>query len=469
MGENPHIEDEGAAAEKTMEVFEDQRLSRDFVREICTALDAQDDARVSDLVDPLHEADLADLIEQLGSGPRADLVRVLGPSVSAEVLSELEDSVREDLLDELEAHEVADAVVQLESDDAVDILEDMDAERQREVLDAVPELERLALEESLSYPEDSAGRLMQRDLIAVPEFWTVGKTIDYLRENQDLTSEFWEIFVVDPAYKPVGTMRLSYILRSPRDAKIKDLMQVEQRLIPVDMDQEEVAFLFRQYHLISAAVVDAQQRLVGMITADDVVEVINEEAEEDMLAMAGVSEGDIHESIMRTARARFTWLFVNLGTAVLASYVISFFGATIEQMVALAILMPIVASMGGNAGTQTMTVAVRALAMNQLTTSNALRILNKELAVSGANGILLAAIMGLFGAFWFGDTMLGVVLAVAMIVNLLVAGLAGMLVPLMLDRLDIDPAISSSVFVTTVTDVVGFFAFLGLAAIWLFA
>lgn len=468
MGDHPQNQSGELDAEKPMEVFEDQRLSRDFVREICAALDCSDDARVTELVDPLHEADLADLIEQLGSTPRADLLRVLGPSVSAEVLSELEDSVREDLLDELEAEEVAEAVVQLESDDAVDILEDMNAARRREVLDAVPELERLALEESLSYPEDSAGRLMQRDLIAVPEFWTVGKTIDYLRENQGLTTEFWEIFVVDPAYKPVGTMKLSYILRSARDALVKDLMQVEQRLIPVDMDQEEVAFLFRQYHLISAAVVDAQERLVGMITADDVVEVINEEAEEDMLAMAGVSEGDIHETILRTAKARFTWLFVNLGTAILASYVISLFGATIEQMVALAILMPIVASMGGNAGTQTMTVSVRALAMNQLTTSNAMRILSKELAVSGANGALLAIIMGLFGAFWFGDWMLGGVLAAAMIVNLLVAGLAGMLIPLALDHLDIDPAISSSVFVTTVTDVVGFFAFLGLAAIWLF-
>jgi len=468
MGDHPQNQLDQLDTEKPMEVFEDQRLSRDFVREICAALDACDDNRVTKLVDPLHEADLADLIEQLGQGPRADLLRVLGPSVSAEVLSELEDSVRDDLLDELEAEEVAEAVVQLESDDAIDILEDMNAERQREVLDAVPELERLALEESLSYPEDSAGRLMQRDLIAVPEFWTVGKTIDYLRENQGLTTEFWEIFVVDPTYKPVGTMRLSYILRSARDALVKDLMQVEQRLVPVDMDQEEVAFLFRQYHLISAAVVDGQERLVGMITADDVVEVINEEAEEDMLAMAGVSEVDIHETVLRTAKARFTWLLVNLGTAILASYVISLFGATIEQMVALAILMPIVASMGGNAGTQTMTVSVRALAMNQLTTSNAMRILHKELAVSGANGALLAIIMGLFGALWFDDWMLGAVLAISMIVNLIVAGLAGMLVPLALDHLDIDPAISSSVFVTTVTDVVGFFAFLGLAALWLF-
>lgn len=467
MGDIQDKNTDGLEAPATVEVFEDQRLRREFVREILDAVDEGDEAHLHALVDSLHDADLADLIEQVGGQARRDLVRFLGSRITAEVLSELDFSVREDLLDLLAPEKLAEAVSQLETDDAVDILEDLEEDRQREVLEAVPESDRLALQEALSYPEDSAGRLMQRDLIALPEFWTVGRTIDYLRENQDLTTEFWEVFVVDPSHKPVGTVRLSHILRSPRDSLVKDLMEVEQTLIPVTMDQEEVAFLFRQYHLISAAVIDDLGRLVGVITVDDVVDVINEEAEEDILAMAGVSEIDIHETVLYTTRTRFTWLFINLLTAVLASLVISLFGASIERMVALAVLMPIVASMGGNAGTQTMAVAVRALAMNQLTASNAVRILYKELAVSGINGVLLALMMGIAGALWFGDPLLGLVLGIAMIANLVVAGLAGMLIPLALDRFDIDPAIASGVFVTTVTDVVGFFAFLGLAAWWL--
>ncbi|MFZ5608427.1 MAG: magnesium transporter [Pseudomonadota bacterium] len=458
---------QGPMPEAAVEALEDNRLRGEFVREVLEALDADADARVRALAETLHEADLADLIEQVGAGPREKLVRVLGSAVSAEVLSELDVAVRESLLESLAPHEVAEAVSQLDTDDAVDILEDLEEDRQQEVLQAIPLGDRVALEEALSYPEESAGRLMQRDLVAVPEFWTVGRTIDYLRDNQDLTSDFWEIFVVDPSYRPVGTVRLSHVLRSRRDTAVKDVMQVEQTLIPVDMDQEEVAFLFRQYHLISAAVVDGMGRLVGMITVDDVVDVINEEAEEDILALAGVSDADINEGVVTTTRTRFTWLFVNLLTAILASLVIGLFHATLEQMVALAVLMPIVASMGGNAGTQTMAVAVRALAMNQLTPANAWRILYKEVLVSGINGFLLATVMGLVAWLWFANPLLGFVLGTAMVVNLITAGLSGMLIPLALDRLDIDPAIASSVFVTTMTDVVGFFAFLGLAALWL--
>ncbi|RME65349.1 MAG: magnesium transporter [Alphaproteobacteria bacterium] len=458
-----------AIAEDTppVEALHENGLRPEFVREVMAAIDAGDEARVRDLALELHSADLADLIEQVGGDYRHALVRMLGADFDAEVLSELDVAVREELLESLAPVTLAKAVSELETDDAVDILEDLEDDQQREVLAAIPEADRRVIVEALSYPEDSAGRLMQRDLIAVPEFWTVGQTIDYLRENQDLTTEFWEIFVVDPAYKPVGTLRLSAVLRTPRATPVKDIMQVEQTLIPVDMDQEQVAFRFQQYHLISAAVVDADGRLVGQITVDDIVDVINEEAGEDILALAGVSEGDFSESVITTTRSRLTWLIANLITAILASLVIWAFDQSIEKLVALAILMPIVASMGGNAGTQTMTVTVRALATNQLTGANAMRILSREIKVSLINGLLFAILMGGLAGLWFQNALLGAVLGVAMIVNLLAAGLSGMLVPLALERLKIDPAVASSVFVTTVTDVVGFFAFLGLAAYWL--
>ncbi len=450
-----------------VEALHENGLRPDFVREVKAAIDAEREDRALELAQDLHAADLADLIEQVGGDYRGDLVRLLGPAFDAEVLSELDFSVREELLESLEPGTLASAVVELETDDAVDILEDLEDEQQRQVLAAIPESERRAIVEALSYPEESAGRLMQRDLIAVPEFWSVGQTIDHLRENQDLTNEFWEIFVVDPAYKPVGTLRLSSLLRSPRPVLVKDIMSLEQTLIPVDMDQEQVAFRFQQYHLISAAVIDGDGRLVGQITVDDIVDVINEEAGEDILALAGVSEGDFSESVITTTRSRLTWLVANLATAILASLVIAMFDQSIEKLVALAILMPIVASMGGNAGTQTMTVTVRALATNQLTGANAMRILSREVKVSLINGALFAVLMGGLGTLWFQNIALGVVLGIAMIINLLAAGVSGMLVPLALDRLKVDPAVASSVFVTTVTDVIGFFAFLGLAALLL--
>ncbi|RMF12612.1 MAG: magnesium transporter [Alphaproteobacteria bacterium] len=456
----PDVTDE--AAEGPVDAY---RLHPSFIREVTDALAADDAERVRSLLRSLHEADIADLLELLKGEERRKLISALGTEFNPEILSELDETVRDEIIDTLRAEDLAAAVAQLETDDALYVLEDLDEERRAEVLSNIPLQDRAALEEGFSYEEESAGRLMRRELIAVPQFWSVGQTIDYLRESEDLPEDFHEIFVVDPRFHPIGVVPLSRLMRAKRHVLIRDIMEEEQRLIPVDMDQEEVAFIFKQYNLTSAAVVDAQGRMVGVITIDDVVDVIQEEADEDILRLAGVQDGDLNESLTSVTRTRFIWLLVNLGTAVLASVVISWFDATLEQMVALAILMPIVASMGGNAGTQTMTVAVRALAMRELTATNALRVINKEVVISLINGVLLAVIIGALAAAWFSSVMLGLVLAVAMVVNMLVAGLSGVLIPITLQRLGVDPAVASSVFVTTVTDVVGFFAFLGLAAV----
>ena len=439
-------------------------LTPDFVRQVSDALEADVTATVLALVEPLHEADIADLIGLMPPEARPKLIVALGPVFNPEVLSELDETVRAELLESAEPADLAAAVSQLDTDDAVDILEELDEDKRQEVLDVLPDEERTAVEEGLSYPEESAGRLMRRELVAVPQFWTVGQTIDHLRESDDLPDDFHEIFVVDPRYHPVGAIALNRIMRAKRPAAVADIMEMEPDLIPVSMDQEEVAHIFKQYNLMSAPVVDGSGRLVGVITVDDVVDVIQEEAEEDILRLAGVAEGDLNESLLQVSKTRFVWLFVNLGTAVLASWVISLFDATIEQVVALAILMPIVASMGGNAGTQTMTIAVRALATRELTSTNVLRVLNKEILISIINGVLLAVVIGVVAGLWFSDALLGGVLSAALIINLLAAGLFGILIPISLERIGIDPAVASSVFLTTVTDVVGFFSFLGLAA-----
>ncbi len=415
------------------------------------------------LVANIHSADLADVIGLIEGADRQHFIEIIKDNLDPEVLSELEGQAFDDVIEAMEPEDIAEAVTRLESDDAIEVLEEMEPEEQQEVLEKISADDRVALEEGLAYPEDSAGRLMQRKLIAVPPYWTVGQTIDHLRERSDLPKDFWEIFVVDATYKPVGTLPLSWIMRSGRATKIEDIMKVEQTLVPVEQDQEEVAHLFGQYNLVSAAVVDGAGRLVGMITVDDVVDVIEEEAEEDILALAGVFEGDVSGSFISISRARVGWLVVNLGTAILASLVISFFGATIEQLVALAVLMPIVASMGGNAATQTMAVTVRALATHELTAANARKIVGKEFLASLLNGIILATMTGVVAALWFQNTDLGLVIAAAMVINMLVAGLSGILVPMTLVKARIDPAVASTVFVTTITDVVGFFAFLGLA------
>ncbi|WBX82569.1 magnesium transporter [Sphingosinicella microcystinivorans] len=447
------------------EALEDNRLTGAFVDEVTEALAAGDSARVQELAEPLHPADIADLIEQVEPGERQPLAAALGDVLDADVISEMNDVVREQLIDVLDPGQVADVVTQMETDDAVAIIEDMDEEDQAEVLRSLPANERAAIEEALGYPEESAGRLMQRDLIAVPEYWTVGQVIDFLRQaGDDVTSDFWEIFVVDPSHKPVGTMRLSLVLRSPRNLLVSDVMQREQTLIPVDMDQEEVALRFQKYALISAAVVDASGRLVGVITVDDVVHIIQEEADEDILRLSGAGDGDINDSVREIVSTRLRWLVVNLGTAIIASVVIGFFAGTIEKMVALAILMPIVSALGGNAATQTMAVTVRALATDQLTEANTRRTILKEIRVALINGAAIAFLVGVAAGLYFTNVHLGLVIAAAMIGNILVAGLAGVMVPLTLDRMEVDPAVSSPVFVTMTTDVMGFLFFLGLAA-----
>jgi magnesium transporter len=448
-------------AETTLD--EDDRMKPAFVQAVLGHVEAGDAEAARALVAPLHPADVADLFELTPEELRAPLAAALAELLDGDVLAEMNDYVREQLIDTLEPQQVADIAGQMDTDDAVAIIEDMEADDQQAVLRALDPDDRAAIEEALSFPEESAGRLMQRDLIAVPEHWTVGDVLDYLRGNDDLTTDFWEIYVVDHAHHPIGTCQLSWVLRSQRSVPIAQVMRREQTLIPVDMDQEEVALRFQKYALISAAVVDASGRLVGMITVDDILHIVQEEAGEDILKLSGAGEGDINQPIGDSYRARVRWLVANLGTALVASSIIAFFGGAIENMVALAVLMPIVASIGGNAGTQTMAVAVRALATNQLTQTNTLRTIRREIIVAVMNGGTIALLIGVGAALVFGDVQLGLVIAAAMLINVVVAGLAGVLVPVLLDRWDQDPAVASSVFVTMITDSLGFLAFLGLA------
>jgi len=446
---------------------EDGDIRPGFLHAIADALEADDAASARALTVGLHEGDLADLLQVLRADERAQLITALGDDFKAAALPELDEPVRDQVLEDMPAEQVAEALQQLESDEAVYLLEDLDRQEQEDILAKLPYFERVALQRSLEYPEDSAGRIMQTDLIAVPPFWSVGQTIDYMRVAENLPDRFYEIFVVDPAYHLIGCVALNRILRSRRPTTIESITDEDVHPVPVEADQEEVAQQFERYNLTSAPVIDKDRRLVGVITADDVVEVVQEEASEDILAMGGVGGESVSDTVWETTRLRFSWLFANLITAILASIVISLFEATIQQMVALAVLMPIVASMGGNAGTQTMTVAVRALATHDLGPANAIRVILRESAVGLVNGLLFAVIMAAIAYFWFGSDELGLVIGLAMIVNLFAAALAGILIPLALEELDLDPAVASSVFVTTVTDVVGFFAFLGLAALWL--
>jgi magnesium transporter len=444
----------------------DDRLRPEFVRAVLDAVDAGDAEGARALVEPLHPADIADLFELTPQEDRAGLAHAIADLLDADVFAEMNDYVREDLIDALEPHEVADLASELDTDDAVAIIEDMDEDEQRAVLRALDPDDRAAIEEALSFPEESAGRLMQRELIAVPEHWSVGDAIDYLRGHEELTTDFWEIFVVDPAHKPVGTCQLSWILRTPRGVAMADVMKREQTLIPVDMDQEEVALRFQKYALISAAVVDQGGRLVGMITVDDIVHIIQQEAGEDVLRLSGAGEGDINEPIRLTVRTRLTWLVVNLGTAMLAASIVGLFQGEIARFALLAVLMPIVSGMGGNAGTQTLAVVVRALATNQLTSSNTVRMIGREFRIAAANGLSLAVLIGLGTFLAFHNRDLSIVIAMAMVINNLIAGLSGVLIPVTLDRLNVDPAVSSAVFVTMMTDVMGFLSFLGLATLW---
>ena len=442
---------------------EENTLRPDFVRRVADAVEAGDRDAVYALVEPLHPADIADLFELLDKDDRPHLAILISDLMGGEVLAELNDHVRELLVEALPAGIIADFAEQMETDDAVALIEDLDEDDQQAVLAEMEPEDRAAIENALSYPEETAGRLMSRDLIAVPEHLTVGGLIDYLRENADLTAEFWEVFIVDPHHRPLGTCKLSWILRTPRGIALADVMKRDHTLIPVGMDQEEVALRFQKYALISAAVVDPGGRLVGQITVDDIVHIIQEEAGEDVLLLSGAGEGDINEPIRDTYVSRVRWLIANLITALLGTSIIASFGAAIEQLVALAALSPMVASIGGNAGTQTMAVTVRALATNQLTRSNTSRILWRELRVALLNGSTVATLIGIATALFFGNPLLGLVIASAVIINIITAGLAGVIVPVVFDRLDQDPAVASSVFVTMITDSMGFFVFLGLA------
>ncbi|MDP9422031.1 MAG: magnesium transporter [Pseudomonadota bacterium] len=458
----PLHEPEAARAEDRIHDKED-RLRPEFVREVLDAVADGDDVAARGLVAELHPADIADLIELAPGDERADLIEALAGIVDADVYAELNDWVREDVIDEMEPQQVADLAAQLDTDDAVALIEDLEQDDQLAVLRAMEPDDRAAVEEALTYGEETAGRLMQRDLIAVPEHWKVGQVIDYLRSSDELATDFWEIFVVSPNHHPVGTCKLSTILRSPRSMPVGQIMIRKQTLIPVDMDQEEVALKFQKYALISAAVVDSSGRLVGMITVDDIVHIIQEEAGEDVLLLSGAGEGDINEPLFDTYKARVRWLAANLLTALVASLVISQFEESIERMWVLAALMPIVAGVGGNAGTQTLAVTVRAMATNQLTGSNHWRAVWREIRVALMNGLTIAVLIGIGVTLVLGSGELGAVIAAAMLANILIAGLAGVLVPLGLERAGTDPAVASSVFVTMVTDSMGFLVFLGLA------
>ena len=419
------------------------------------------------LVAPLHPADQADLLERLPKPQSAALVRMLGDGLDAEALAYLGETTRDEIVDVMGMAALARQLPDLDTDDAVNIIEELEQDEINDVLAALPAEDRVLVEEGLAYPDDSAGRMMQREIVTVPSFWTVGQTIDFLRSSKFSDTEFYLIFVVDPARNPIGEVGLGRLLCTPRPRRISEIMEGDFRKIPADMDQEEVSILFRRYGMVSAPVVDEHGRLIGMITIDDIIDVIDEEAEEDLMALAGVGESNVRSSLLETLQGRSSWLLINLLTAILASAVIGLFDATIERIVALAVLMPIVASMGGNAGTQTLTITVRSLATQEISALNAARVVYRELGIGLLNGILFAIVTGAVGMVWFRDTTLGVVLAAAMIVNLIVAALAGILIPLGLDRAGIDPAIASSVFVTTVTDVVGFLAFLGFATLFL--
>ena len=437
------------------------------VRAVVEAIKTDDAAQVQRLLHPLHYSDQADLIEQLDHDDRRFIIDAVRDDFNPEMLSELDETVRQEIAELLGAEQMASAVAELELDDAVEVVEDLDKSFQQEILDAMPDKERKDLRQSLAYPEDSAGRLMQREILVIPAIWTIGRTVDHLRESTNLPDDIYEIYVVDVHNLPIGRVPFQKLLRAGRPARIKSVMRTDIETISASTDQEVVAMLFRDHDLLSAPVVDDDGYLLGVITVDDVVDVIDEEIEEDMFRLAGLMRDDLYRAALYTARSRFSWLAVNLATAILASMVIAFFEGAIDQIVALAVLMPIVASMGGNAGTQTMTVAVRALAMRELGPENSLRFVGKELLVGFINGILFSILAGLVAGLWFMSIGLGGVIAAAMVVNLIVAGLSGTLIPLGLKRVGVDPAIASTVLLTTVTDVLGFFVFLGMGAVFL--
>jgi len=443
-------------------------FNKEFINVFSKKIKDNDTEFLNKTLKELHPADSADIIENLVPENRSKLIELEGFNLDPEIFIELNESIQTEVFILLSTESIANILKRLESDNALKIIENLDEKKKLTVLNKLPPKDRFLLEEGLSYPVDSAARIMQREFTAIPSDWSVGQTIDYLRESKDLPEEFLEIFIIDNNFKPIGTVPSSKVLRTARESKMNSIMNEMQVLIPVNMDKEEVGHIFENYNLVSAGVVDKGNKLVGMITGDDVFTVLKEEAEEDVLRLAGVGDEEITDSILQKTKRRFNWLLLNLFTALLATWVISRFGASIEQMVALAFLMPIVASMGGNAGMQTLAVTIRALATKELSSGNINQIVTKEFVIGILNGIIFAIITGVIVQLWFKEINLSILIAVSMILNMIVAGLFGIIIPVSLKKFNIDPAISSSVFVTTITDVIGFLSFLGLGAIFLF-
>ncbi len=441
-------------------------FNKEFISTFSEKIEAGNIEFINQTLKDLHEADVANLIENLNPDTRVKLIELESFNIDPEIFVELNESIQSEVLKLLSIESVIRIIKRLESDDAIKILENLERDKKDKILEKLPPKDKFLLEEGLSYPEDSAARIMQREFAAVPSNWTVGQTIDYLRETKDLPKEFLEIFIVDNDFKPIGTVPSSRVLRTPRELKMSSIMTEMPVHISVEMDQEEVGYIFENYNLVSAGVVNKDNKLVGMITADDVVTVVQEEAEEDALRLAGVGDEEITDSVVKKTKRRFNWLLLNLFTALLATWVISNFGASIEQMVALAFLMPIVASMGGNAGMQTLAVTIRAIAKKELSSNNFNRVVGKEFIIGILNGIIFAIITAIIVQLWFKEFNLSLLIGISMILNMIVAGLFGILVPVSLKKINVDPALASSVFVTTITDVIGFLSFLGLGSFY---
>ncbi|MGI2032093.1 magnesium transporter [Rhizobium panacihumi] len=445
---------------------EEGAIRADFLAMVGAAIADRDVLFLRQNVAKLHESELGDLLEAIQPDQRLALVKLLGDDFDLTALTEVDETIRMEIVDQMPNEQIAAAIGDLDSDDAVYILEDLDKEDREEILAQLPFTERVRLSRALDYPESSAGRRMQTEFVAVPPFWTIGQTIDYMREEEDLPESFTQIFVIDPTFKLLGVIDLDRILRTKRQVKIETIMRETNYPIHADMDQEEAAQLFEQYDLLSAAVVDDNGRLVGVLTIDDIVDVMQEEAEEDIMRLGGVGDEELSDSVKATSRSRVPWLLVNLVTAFMAASVIGLFDATIQQIVALAVLMPIVAGMGGNAASQTMTVTVRALATRDLDIHNSWRIIRREAGVGLLNGVLFGILIGTVAGLWFQDPNIGGIIAAAMLINMMAAAIGGIMVPLLLDKFGADPAVASAVFVTTITDIIGFFSFLGLATWW---
>ncbi len=456
--------------ESIAEISKNQKIifNNEFIDKIIVDIEAANNLEIKSSLKDLHAADIAELLEFLSTNQRTYLLNQLDSEDYTDVLSELDDSIIDQTVNLLQHEKVAKSISDMETDDAVGLIESLEPDTQKKILDKVSAEDREIFNESLNYPEDTAGRRMQKEIVSMPSFWTVGQAIDYLRDEEELPEDFFELFIVDPSNKPLGSVSVSKVLRSNRKIRLNDITIESPIFIPADMDQEEAAMTFEKYSLVSAGVVDKNGRLIGRLTADDIMWVLQEEAEEDILRMGGVIETEMNQGIIKSTRKRFIWLFLNLLTAILASIVISFFDASIEKMVALAVLMPIVASMGGNAGTQTLTLTVRALATKDLVQNNRRKIFSKEITISILNSIIFAIITAVAAQLWFQDFYLSIIVGSAMVVNILSAGFFGFLIPYGLNYFRVDPAIASSVFVTTITDVVGFLSFLGLASIFLF-